>query len=495
MSLACLALVSTLGLGWFVLAHQPLPIGDLRSSALATLGFCLLVIVALLYVRQVPVLSFPSLFLSVTFLFTCGPLVLYQIQGNETFRSWDFVDERSTLVAMPAVALAFSSFLLGAMLMRTPDPGDGTHDVRRSFENVELDERVTRNLGYVLYAVATVIIAGASLSGEALQFAIDGGYHAFNGAKRAGQVSQLAGASLSRLLPWSLLILTAASVDRRSRRVVVLLAIPAFAIMLGLGDRSGSVAALIMITCGMYLRGSRISLGRFLGVVLLVAFLMPLILNLRTVPVSQWSGNVFEMAATNQVESTNTYREGFLEGILISPSTSYQTLMATVKVVPQEENYHYGRDYLSSLVVALPFRSILLAPFDVDLRGVSPSEWVKSYLNPGGTEGSAHLQVAEAYLQFGAIGIVVLYLLLGWGLTRLWRSVSTKPWDVRTIAFSLIVMSETLIWVRNSSALAVRALTWGWLLVYVAPALFRARASRSRTRATRTIALPEASES
>jgi hypothetical protein len=72
--------------------------------------------------------------------------------------------------------------------------------------------------------------------------------------------------------------------------------------------------------------------------------------------------------------------------------------------------------------------------------------------------------------------------------------VSSKTWDVRTIAFSLIVMSETLIWVRNSSALAVRALTWGWLLVYVVPALFRARPSRSHARTARTIALPEASE-
>ena len=84
---------------------------------------------------------------------------------------------------------------------------------------------------------------------------------------------------------------------------------------------------------------------------------------------------------------------------------------------------------------------------------------------------------------------------MGWGLTRLWRYVSSRTWDARTVAFSLIVMSETLVWVRNSSALLVRALAWGWLLVYVVPALFRGwRHAVRSSEPTRSSALPEASE-
>ena len=492
MALACLALALTLGLGWLVLSHQPLPLGDLRSSAAATVVFCLLVIVCVLSVQRLPLLSFPSLLLVVTFMFTCSPLLLYQFQGEQAFRDWEWVDARSTLVAMPVIALAFSSFLLGAVLTRTPDPDREEHPIARH-DHVDLDQRVLRRLGYAMYAVAALLIAASSVSGGTLSFAIEGGYHAFHGAKRAGEISQLAGVSLSRLLPWSLIILTATSTDRRSRRVVLLLAIPALAVMLGIGDRSGPLAAAIIIACGLTLRGARISWGRTLGVALAVAFLMPLILNLRTVPVSQWSGNVFEQAATNRVESTNTYGEGFLGGFLITTAGSYQTLMVTVKVVPDVETYHYGSDYLSSLVVALPFRSILLEPLNVDIRSFPPSQWVLSYLFPGRTAGPGYLQVAEAYLQFGAVGVIFLYGLLGWGLTRLWRYVSTRTWDVRTVAFSLIVMSEMLIWVRNSSALVVRALAWGWLLVYVVPALFRGWRSQSLVRAARTSAPPEGS--
>ena len=490
MAVACLAIVSTIGLGMLVLTHEPLPIGDLRSSALATVLFCLLVIVLVLYVQHLPLLSFPSLLLVVTFMFTCSPLLLYQFQGAEAFRDWEWIDLRSTLVGMPVVALAFSSFLLGAMLMRSPVPGRGAAHVERH-DHVDADQLVLRRLGYALYGLAMVLIAAASLTGGALTFAIEGGYHAFHGAKRAGEISQLAGVSLSRLLPWSLLILTATSNDRRSRLLVVLLAIPALAIMLGIGDRSGPLAAIIVIACGLVLRGCRISWGRTLAVAVLIAFLMPLILNLRTVPVSEWSGNVFEMAATNQVEATNTYGEGFLGGFLITTAGSYQTLMATVKVVPQEESFHYGSDYLSSLVVSIPFRSVLLKTLDVDPRTFPPSQWVLSYLAPGRTAGPGYLQVAEAYLQFGAAGVIALYVLMGWGLTRLWRYVSSKTWDARTIAFSLIVMSETLVWVRNSSALLVRALAWGWVLVYLVPALFRALPARAFAPSDRSVALQE----
>ena len=166
--------------------------------------FCLLVIVCVLSVQRLPLLSFPSLLLVVTFMFTCSPLLLYQFQGEQAFRDWEWIDARSTLVAMPVIALAFSSFLLGAMLTRTPDPDREDRPIARH-DHVDLDERVLRRLGYAMYGVAALLIAASSVSGGALTFAIEGGYHAFHGAKRAGEISQLAGVSLSRLLPWSLI--------------------------------------------------------------------------------------------------------------------------------------------------------------------------------------------------------------------------------------------------------------------------------------------------
>ena len=214
---------------------------------------------------------------------------------------------------------------------------------------------------------------------------------------------------------------------------------------------------------------------RTLVLVALIVFLIPTVLNLRRVPISQWTPQSFTAAATNEINGTPAYGQTLAGGFLVSMSSSFQTLMATVKVVPEETPYHYGSDYLSSTVVAIPFRSILLPSLGVTVRDLSPSQWVLLYLHPGRTAGPGYLQLAEAYLQFGAIGVVGLYLLLGWGLMRLWRFVSSRRWNPQTLAFGLIAMSEMLIWIRNSSSLEARALSWGWLIVYAVPFLLTRR--------------------
>lgn len=483
-ALSFFAMVSTAGLAWLVIHREPLPVGGLGSSALATVIFCLLTIGVVLYVRQLPLLSFPVLFLVVTFMFTCSSLILYQIEGSMAFRSWQWVDTQAVLVAMPVVMLGFSSFLVGALFLPTPAPSKVPGSVTGRV-GLNADTRALRKVGFGLYAIAGVFIVGFTAAGSALTYAYEGGYHGFHSAKRAGELSQLVGSSMTHLLPWSLLILTATCRDRRSRNVVVVLAIPAIATMLARGDRSTAIPTMVLIASGFHLLGSRIGWRRSLVIAAVVAFLIPTILNLRTVPISAWSGSSIAEAATNQIEDTPAYGEGLLGGFLISTSTVYQTLMATVKTVPEHERFRYGVDYAGSLIVAIPFRSLLFPRLGVEVQRFEPSQWVLSILNPGREAGPGYLQLAEAYLEFGAIGVIGLYLMLGWGLSRLWRLASSKAWDPQVLAFCLIVMMETLIWVRNSSTQVVRGLAWGWLLVYGLPALMRVGTRAGRRRSAR----------
>lgn len=322
-----------------------------------------------------------------------------------------------------------------------------------------------------MYAVSALLIAASSLAGGTLRFAVEGGYSAYHEAKRSGAIPQVVGVFVTHLLPWSLLILVATSRDRRSRRLVVLLAVPFILVMLAVGDRGGPIATMGVIASGLYLVGSRIGLWRSLAVVVLIAFLIPTILNLRQMPISEVSGSTLANAATNQVQAANTFGDDPVSGFLVSMSSLYQTLMETVTAVPDIEGYHLGGDYLASLAVAVPFRSIIFPFFGAEIERRSPSEWILQYLHPGRRAGLGYLQLAEAYLQFGAIGVVGLYLIFGWGLTRLWRSMTSKAPDPRALAFALIIVMETLLWVRNSSTFGVRAVAWGWIIVYVIPAL------------------------
>jgi hypothetical protein len=470
LTLALLATPVTLGLAWLVVRHGALPFGNVGSAALTTVIFCLLTIGLVLYVHRLPLLSFPSLFLAVTFLFTCSPLILYLIEGSDAFRSWEIVDTQGILKGMPVVMLAFSSFLLGALLLPTQilALARGTAG---SAADITPRLRALRRVGFAMYAVSALLIAASSLAGGTLSFAVEGGYTAYHEAKRSGAIPQVVGVFVAHLLPWSLLILTATSSDRRSRRQVVLLAVPFILVMLGVGDRGGPIATMGVIASGLYLVGARIGLWRSLAVVALIAFLIPTILNLRQVPISEVSVSTFANAATNQVQAANTFGDDPVSGFLSSMSSVYQTLMETVVAVPSKEGYHLGGDYLASLTVAVPFRSIIFPFFGTEIERLPPSQWILPLLHPGKNAGLGYLQLAEAYLQFGAIGVVGLYMIFGWGLTRLWRSMTSKAPDPRALAFALIVVMETLLWVRNSSSFGVRAVAWGWIIVYVIPAL------------------------
>lgn len=487
-SIAVLTGAPVLWLTWLAFHGRPLPMADLGSAALVGAVFCLGTSAIVLWVRGLPLLSFPSLFLGVTFLFTCSPLILYGIEGEAAFRAWEYVDLPSVLRAIPIVMLAFAAFALGALLLplrpsRAVAPAtvpagdaDGAEPTPR--------ERALRAVGIGVYALAAALVAISSvLNGTGpLSYALEGGYSAYHGAKRAGQISQLVGVSVAHLLPWALLILVATSRSRRQRLVAVGLAVPFILLMLSVGDRGGPIATMAILASGLSLVGARVGLWRSLAVLLLIAFLIPTILNLRQLPISEWSGTAIAEAASNQVEATNTYGSGPATGFLVAMSSPYQTLMATVDVVPAIEGYHMGGDYLSALVVAVPFRSRLLPFVGAEVNRVPPSQWVLNYLHPGRRAGPGYLQVAEAYLEFGAIGVLGLYVFMGWALTRLWGAMVKRSGDALALAFALIAMMETLLWVRNSASLFVRAVAWGFVFVYLIPTLL-GRSERVRRRA------------
>jgi hypothetical protein len=477
-----LAIGSTAALAWLVFRGEPLPF-SIRASAVITTLFCAVATVLLLLVQRFPLLSFPGIFLGTTFAFTCSALILYRIEGDDAFRYWKLVDIPSVAVAMPIVMLAFSSFVIAALAVppmpRHQEPAMATKG------GGSPEDGVLRFLGFCLYGLAMALVVGSTIKGGALTFAFQGGYSGFTTARKAGELSQLLVGALTWFLPWSILILAATARDRRAHRQVLVLALPALLLMFMAGDRGQSLSLILLLAACSRLLGFRMGWKRTLAVGALVAFLVPVVANLRETPVSQWSPEVLASSIGDQVQATRTYHEGFLGGFLISMGQSYQTLMGTVMEVPTNEGYHFGKDYLWSVPLAVPFAHPVLGAFHVDLQIQPPSQWIKAILDPAGRAGPGYLQIAEAYLQFGALGVIGLYLLLGWALTRLWRYLWFKPWDPRILALALIFMMEMLIWVRNTSTGVVRDLVWAWLLIYAAPALL-ARPARllPRTRPT-----------
>src|SRR5688500_18998300 len=377
-TLFVLASAATVGLAWLVRYHEPLPAVGFRTAALVTTVFAVAVIASVLYVHRLPLLSFPSLFLGMTFVFTCSPLILFLLQGRDAFRFWELVDVASVLAAMPVVMLAFSSFAVGALLVRpSPRAGDAPGD-----RVVREDVVALRWVGLVLYVLSILVVAAYTLTGSGLNLIFEGGYSAFAGARKEGQLSQFVVGSLAWFLPWSLLILAATSRDRRSYARSLLLALPALSIILFAGDRGGALSVVLLLASAGLLLGLRIDWKRSLVVLAVVAMLFTTVQVLRQTPASEWTPQLVEESATGQVQGSRTYQQSFHEAVLTGAVPSYQTLMATVMEVPENAPYRYGRDYLRSVFVPVPFTQTPRSLFGLELGREDPSDWVKSILNP-----------------------------------------------------------------------------------------------------------------
>jgi hypothetical protein len=410
---------------------------------------------------RLPLLSFPILFLGVTFMYTSSPLILYQFEGLDAFAIWKQLHLESVMRGMPLVMLAFSSFLVGTLLAakigkRQPE---GAGDI------IHTSSGVLWKAGLILYLAVISVIVLFTLRGAALNLVIQSGYRGVSEARQAGEMAGLIGRALERFLPWSLLIMTAASRDRRTYLYTLILALPAFGILFLMGDRWGLLTSMLLMASGSYLLGYRVDWKRSLAIILLVALLVPTMVNLRSIPTKEWSVDLLAQAATNQIEGKPQYGRSFVSATLASTAASYQVLMGTVMLVPDIQPHRYGVDYLRSLSVVLPFSHRLYSALGMDI-GEKPSHWFKAEYNPYMFVQLGYLQIAEAYLQFGALGVMGLFVILGMVLIRLWWSMQSNQVESRRLALVLIVTMEIIIWIRGDSTGLLRALVWGWLLVY-----------------------------
>lgn len=465
-----LSICCTVSLSWLALHREPLPALDLGTSGLVMVLFSLTSIGLVLFFLRLPLLSFPGLFLGVTFLFTSSSLIVYQFEGLDAFRGWMLVDIDSVVRAMPLVMLAFSSFSIGALLF-----GAKSSNRYRAINGyvVHTYSSTLWKVGFILLCISIVVIVFYSFRGLGLGAIFEGGYHKWNDSRQ--EMPTILYLSLDRLLPWSVLILVAASRNQRAYRQALLLAIPALGIMLLMGSRAELLGTTVLMASGSCLLGFSMDWKRSLVVLALVAFLVPTVLNLRGTPVRDWSLDLLTKAMTNQVGGIHASgRSSPVATGLAEMGASYQTLMMTIMLVPDIEPHRYGLDYLRSLPVAIPFASRIFPASGINLLEDVPTSWISIRLDPSGRHQLGYLQIAEAYLQFGTFGVVGLYVVLGWVFPRLWWSLRGEDLDSQKLALVLIVMLGVLNWIRNDATGLIRAFAWGWILVYGIPAIIDA---------------------
>jgi len=126
------------------------------------------------------------------------------------------------------------------------------------------------------------------------------------------------------------------------------------------------------------------------------------------------------------------------------------------------KNYRYGRTYLSALKGIVPNLTLRWeSPATESFDDLPPSHWLIAvvdpwtYRNNGGMGFSA---VAEPYMNFGIVGVIGYFFLLGYLLVRLDRVSIHSPY---ALACWALVLGPLLWTTRNDFANFFRPAVWG----------------------------------
>jgi oligosaccharide repeat unit polymerase len=134
-----------------------------------------------------------------------------------------------------------------------------------------------------------------------------------------------------------------------------------------------------------------------------------------------------------------------------------ETVALTVELVPAYRPYDFGRGYAYALLTIMP--SLFWSPHPSVARGI-PSVWLTETVDPfvadqGGSLGFSF--VADAFLNFGALGVPLFALLMGFAIVRLcqWAEGSTArlatvatfiPWLLFCARSELDFLPRPLVW-------------------------------------------------
>lgn len=474
--------LASLYLLYLGITQKPLPVES--DGAACTIGalYCGIACVLALAIGRFPIFSFPGAFLGVSGLYMVGLLITYPIHGDDVFATWYVVDMEGILRGIPLVMLAFSAFLIGsALTARRICPSPSTP----APAGLRFDRLYVRLTGGAMCALAFAIIAGYTLAGGGLNYALSGGY-AYLAEKQYQEGGEaLFWGALAWFLPWGVIILAAGAERLRDLRWFIFAAVPANVILVLTGDRGGLLVLDLVLIMRFTLLGFRIKWWQGIGLAALIIVAVPTLMVMRQTASKNWTLDAFKEAITLKSDQTLAFSTDPISATLVEGGTSYKVLMATTLLVPSVHDYHYGLDYVASLIAGVPFFSRLF-PDAVPHN----AEWVKEHVDHAQSKtGLGFLQVAEAYLQFGSFGVAVFYCMAGVGLSRLWRLCQEKALAYHHLAYCLIVVNTALLWVRNEFHIAVKPAVWCFLLLVVLPWLIKRLVIRP---SPRSLQAPEA---
>lgn len=315
-----------------------------------------------------------------------------------------------------ASVLALGAFGLGySIAMRN---GRSSSLPRTPGDTSEYTLRVTYHAGVGLLCASVVfLVLGIAQVGNPLQYARMDFFHG---------VGDMRGLSVFMMtFPSAATLMLIGAHEPRRMIIGSLLSICAFLLFMLSGYRS---AALFPLLAGVVVWRR---VGRRVPWWLAVAGLSGVLIAIPAMSILRATGPYSDMSWSSVRDSfeQSDVRQAFFE-----MGSTIAIVSETMKLVPEKDPYRYGMSYVRALREAVPnilpqlrswARGDLLSQGVMgrdDLGKLPPSDWITFRLEPlkfHSGEGLGFSAVGEAYLNFGVPGIILVFTLFGWIISRI----------------------------------------------------------------------------
>lgn len=403
------------------------------------------------YVLQIQFLEVPALWLLAFGIFHLGLVVPWALGLYDASDNW-WISHEDIPSALLLISLALISYQIGMIASwRQPGPERGTIGEKRTAPT---------------FANRILLISGLALMLASGLMYIFGFWTLFGSHFSSVAYSDMYEAVMevdsrwygAGLLLFPVGIYTAAAGATRRQLLALFPCIGLWAAwQLFLGFRS---KALLILMVALYIavkKGFRVPKRTLAICAVLILYMMPII-------------SVARSEAVGRRFSEETWREANPFGGLAEMGQAIWPVAETYRLIGPSE-LRLGRTYLASLYRVIPSVGVGYLPgkrFREASLDNSPGYWFVLVTTPGLLRenlGRGFSVVAEAYMNFGVWGVVLMFFALGYALVRI-EALSSR--SVFSLAAAAIILDPLLWLVRNDSSVFMRTAVWGCGFVFFA---------------------------
>ncbi|BBM81686.1 O-antigen polysaccharide polymerase Wzy [Candidatus Uabimicrobium amorphum] len=392
-----------------------------------------------LVVLKLHVLSIPQLYLIVTFCFTSGSVFVYGLGYESAFDRLKWFDENYMILATKSILLAVLSFEWGISCALLGKKTENGYFEKREFKDVSPILIVGATLFflsavYTMYSYKIVFAAITSSYKDRHIMLIESDFRYFVVLSYC-------------ILPLSNMMIYSAW-HKKNLILPHIAALFSFFVFLVSGGRGPTLSFLLAALFCLRVTGKyEFKHSKIFLLGLVIVFFIPFVKQVR------------DQSATDVYGHAPTVLQGFME-----MGQSIQTLSGTMMIIPNMENFQYGKRYVSAVLRVLPN----ITKQNITERNANLGSWLTLYLNPhafGKTGGLGYLQISEFYSQFGIWGILIGFFFLGY-ITTVWnRKCEGNIYTERGVAMSSFIVFILLLWIRAEAAL-LRYIIWAAIIIF-----------------------------